>query len=137
MARKNGLKIEVHGSKGMLGLDNERMNELQLYQAEGPPETRGFRTILSGPLHPPYASFCPAPGHGLGFNDLKVMELAEILKAIQRAGLRTISISPAASPSRRSSTPSPALRKSAPGWTCDCREVKALTRVACVRAFRD
>jgi len=81
--RKNGLRIEVHGSKGMLWLDNERMNELNLYVAEGDPATRGFRRILSGPLHPAYGKLCPAPGHGLGFNELKVIELAELLYAIE------------------------------------------------------
>lgn len=81
--RKNGLKVEVHGSKGMLWLDNERMNELNLYVAEGPPGQRGFRRILSAPQHPNYGRLCPAPGHGLGFNELKVIELAELLKAIQ------------------------------------------------------
>ncbi len=81
--RKNGLRIEVHGSKGMLWLDNERMNELNLYVAEGPAETRGFRRILSGPAHPGYGRLCPAPGHGLGFNELKVIEAAELLHAIQ------------------------------------------------------
>ncbi len=79
--RKNGLKIEVHGSKGMLWLDNERMNELNLYVAEGPIELRGFRRILSGPYHPAYDKLCPAPGHGLGFNELKVIELVELLYA--------------------------------------------------------
>jgi len=83
--RKNGLRVEVHGSAGMLWLDNERMNELNFYIAEGPPEGRGFRRILSGPLHGDYDRFCPAPGHGLGFNELKVIELAELLKAIQGA----------------------------------------------------
>jgi predicted dehydrogenase len=81
--RKNGLKIEVHGSKGMLWLDNERMNELNLYVAEGDQAQRGFRRILSSPVHPAYGKLCPAPGHGLGFNELKVIELAEVLKAIQ------------------------------------------------------
>ena len=81
--RKNGLKVEVHGSKGMLWLDNERMNELNLYLAEGPSAQRGFRRILSSPDHPGYGRFCPAPGHGLGFNELKVIELSEILRAIQ------------------------------------------------------
>jgi predicted dehydrogenase len=80
--RKNGLKVEVHGSKGMLWLDNERMNELNLYMAEGPAERRGFRRILSAPHHPAYGRFCPAPGHGLGFNELKVIELAELLHAV-------------------------------------------------------
>jgi predicted dehydrogenase len=88
--RKNGLKVEVHGSKGMLWLDNERMNELNLYVAEGPKEARGFRRILSGPYHPAYDRLCPAPGHGLGFNELKVIELAELLYAI--AGRQSASV---------------------------------------------
>lgn len=81
--RKNGLKVEVHGSKGSLWLDNERMNELNLYCAEGPSETRGYRRILSAPVHGAYGRLCPAPGHGLGFNELKVIELAELLYAIE------------------------------------------------------
>jgi predicted dehydrogenase len=80
--RKNGLRVEVHGSKGMLWLDNERMNELNRYIAEGPPERRGFRRILSAPHHAAYGRLCPAPGHGLGFNELKVIELAELLYAV-------------------------------------------------------
>ncbi len=81
--RKNGLKVEVHGTKGMLWLDNERMNELNVYIADGPADRRGFRRILSSPQHPAYGDFCPAPGHGLGFNELKVVELRELLHAIQ------------------------------------------------------
>ena len=89
--RKNGLRVEVHGSKGMLWLDNERMNELNLYIAEGPPQARGFRRILSGPQHGDYAHLCPAPGHGLGFNELKVIELAEILRAMRGIPSRAVS----------------------------------------------
>lgn len=88
--RKNGLRVEVHGSQGMLWLDNERMNELNLYVADGPPASRGFRRILSGPLHGDYARLCPAPGHGLGFNELKVIELAELLKAIRGQPSRSV-----------------------------------------------
>lgn len=88
--RKNGLRVEVHGSAGMIWLDNERMNELNLYIAEGPPEGRGFRRILSGPSHGDYARLCPAPGHGLGFNELKVIELAELLKAMRGEPSRAV-----------------------------------------------
>jgi predicted dehydrogenase len=80
--RKNGIKIEVHGSKGTMVFDQERMNELQLFLAGERTETAGFRTILAGPQHPPYGLFCLAPGHCLGFNDLKVIEVAHLLKAI-------------------------------------------------------
>jgi hypothetical protein len=59
------------------------VNELNLYVAEGAPAARGFRRILSSAQHPAYGRFCPAPGHGLGFNELKVIELAEVLNAIQ------------------------------------------------------
>ncbi len=84
--RKNRLAWEVHGTRGTLAFDQERMNELLLFEADGPAATRGFQTILTGPLHPPYAQFCPAPGHGLGFNDLKVIEAAQVLRAIAGRG---------------------------------------------------
>ncbi|SNY91686.1 Predicted dehydrogenase [Cohaesibacter sp. ES.047] len=82
--RKNHLAWELHGDKGMLIYDQERMNELRLYQNEGPVSEQGFKTILSGPTHPHYAHFCPSAGHGLGFNELKVIELAEFLRAIDQ-----------------------------------------------------
>ena len=40
----------------------------------------------AGPAHSPYGTFCPAPGHHLGFNDLKVIEVAELLAAYDSSG---------------------------------------------------
>jgi predicted dehydrogenase len=80
--RKNRLGFEIHGTAGTLCFDQERLNELLLFQAEGEPAIRGFRTILTGPAHPPYGAFVPAPGHQLGFNDLKVIEAAQFLLAM-------------------------------------------------------
>jgi len=80
--RKNRLSFEVHGDKGMICFDQERMNELQLYVAEGPKATQGFKTILTGPEHPHYARFNPAPGHTLGFQDQKTIEAAAFLDMI-------------------------------------------------------
>lgn len=42
----------------------------------------GFRRIEAGPDHPPYGLFCVAPGHQLGFNDLKAIEVARYVDAI-------------------------------------------------------
>ena len=84
--RKNRLGFEVHGDRGMIVFDQERMNEIQLYVNEGPAAEAGFKTILSGAAHPPYGAFVPAPGHQLGFNDLKVIEAAEVLRAIADGG---------------------------------------------------
>ena len=81
--RKNRLDWEVHGTKGMITFAQERMNELQLYVNEGPKAEQGFRTILTGPDHPPFGQFVPAPGHQLGFGDLKVIEAGELLRAIR------------------------------------------------------
>lgn len=80
--RKNKLDFEVHGTKGMICFAQERMNELQLYQNSGPASEQGFKTILSGPEHDPFAKFVPAPGHQLGFGDLKIIEVALFLQAI-------------------------------------------------------
>lgn len=84
--RKSRLGFEVHGSQGMIVFDQERMNELRIYRNRGPAAEQGFATILTGPAHPPYAAFCPAPGHQLGFNDLKVIECAQLLRAIAGDG---------------------------------------------------
>jgi predicted dehydrogenase len=81
--RKNMIRVEVHGTRGMIAFDQERMNELQLYVADEPAAERGFKTILTGGLHPPYGSFTPAPGHQLGFNELKVIECKHFVDCIE------------------------------------------------------
>ncbi len=80
--RKMSLAFEVTGTRGSIAFDQERMNELQLWTAGQPAAREGFRTILSGPAHPPYGAFCPAPGHHLGFNDLKTIEVRAVLEAV-------------------------------------------------------
>ena len=84
--RKNRLAWEVHGDAGMLVFDQERLNELRLYEARAAGPEAGFRTILTGPAHPPYGEFVPAPGHGLGFNDMKVVEVEHLLRGIAGDG---------------------------------------------------
>ena len=80
--RKNRFAWEIHGDAGMLAFDQERMNELCLYQVGGPAAEAGFKTILTGAAHPPYGEFVPAPGHGLRFNDQKVVEARHLLAGI-------------------------------------------------------
>ena len=97
MGRKMQHDFEIYGSKGALGFSQEHFNELHFYSAADPAGRRGFRRIDAGPEHPPYGLFCVAPGHQLGFNDLKAIEIARFLDAISgrvdepfnfRAGLR-------------------------------------------------
>jgi predicted dehydrogenase len=80
--RKMQHDFEVYGTKGALAFTQERFNELHFYCAADPQGRRGFRRIEASPDHPPYGRFCVAPGHQLGFNDLKAIEVAGYLDAI-------------------------------------------------------
>ena len=80
--RKMTLEFEVTGSRGTLKVDHERMNELQIYTVDQQAGREGFKTILAGPDHANYAEFCPAPGHQLGFNDIKTIEVKALLEAL-------------------------------------------------------
>lgn len=80
--RKMQHDFEVYGTKGALSFSQERFNELHFYSVDDPSGRRGFRRIEAAPEHPPYGNFCVAPGHQLGFNDLKAIEVAGYLRAI-------------------------------------------------------
>lgn len=85
--RKMQHDFEVYGTKGALAFSQERFNELHFYSTADAKGRQGFRRIEAGPDHVPYGRFCVAPGHQLGFNDLKAIEVAGYLEAI--AGIRT------------------------------------------------
>ena len=80
--RKMQLAFELTGTRGSLVFTQERLNELLHYRADADPRQRGYTRIEAGPQHAPYGLFCVAPGHQLGFNDLKTIEMAEFLAAI-------------------------------------------------------
>ena len=79
---KNGLRLEIEGSRGALRFDLESMNELQLYDADEPAATAGFRRILvTEPDHPYLAAWWP-PGHIIGYEHTFTHELSDFLRAI-------------------------------------------------------
>jgi predicted dehydrogenase len=95
--RKMQHDFEIHGTRGALAFSQERFNELHFFSTEDRRGRQGFRRIEAAPDHPPYGLFCVAPGHQLGFNDLKAIEVAGFLDAVAgrrpepfnfRAGLR-------------------------------------------------
>jgi predicted dehydrogenase len=83
--RTMDLSFEITGTRGAVAFSQERMNELLIWKSDRAGRT-GFTRIESGPDHPPYGNFCPAPGHHLGFNDLKVIEVARLLGAYANGG---------------------------------------------------
>lgn len=82
---KNHLSFEISGTQGTLSFDQERLNELRLYRA-GAPGRDGFQRILAGPTQAGYAAFCPAPGHQLGYNELKTLEVHALIQALTGQG---------------------------------------------------
>lgn len=81
--RKGRIALQIFGSAGSILYDQERLNEFQLYSTAGRATEQGFRTVLAAPGHPPYDRFIPAPGHGLGFNELKIIECRELIRRIR------------------------------------------------------
>ena len=74
--RLNSNAFEVNGSKGSLAFDAERLNELEVADANG------FRRVLvTGPEHPYLEHWWP-PGHTIGWGDTFVNELGYFLGAI-------------------------------------------------------
>ncbi len=77
--------FEIYGSKGSLHFSQERFNELHYFSTSDAIGRGGFRRIEASPAHAPYGDFCVAPGHQIGFNDLKAIEIKGYAEAI--AGL--------------------------------------------------
>ncbi|WP_343116121.1 Gfo/Idh/MocA family oxidoreductase [Ostreiculturibacter nitratireducens] len=84
--RKMQHDFEVHGTKGALAFSQEHFNVLHYYSTSDARGRQGFRRIEAGPDHYPYGRFCVAPGHQLGFNDLKAIEVAGYLAALAGEG---------------------------------------------------
>jgi predicted dehydrogenase len=81
--RKAKESFEINGSEGSLIFDLERMNELQVYFEEDPPEASGFRTVLvTEPEHPYMEGWWP-PGHIVGYEHTFVHTVKDLLDGIK------------------------------------------------------
>lgn len=76
------LTWEISGTEGTLVFDGERMNELHFYQRAGAPESQGFRIIPAGPGIPQWHGFFDIGGGGLGYWDLKVIEVHDVITGL-------------------------------------------------------
>ena len=81
--RKARESFEINGSRGSILFDLERINELQVYFEDDPPEVSGFRTILvTEPEHPYMEGWWP-PGHTLGYEHTFVHTVKDLLDGIK------------------------------------------------------
>lgn len=74
--------FEIHGTKGAISWNFEKMNELNVYLPDEEGAHDGYVRIYSGPEHPFHANFNPGPAVGLGYNDLKTIEAHQFLKSV-------------------------------------------------------
>ena len=80
--RKFMQTYEVYGTKGSLVYSFDEVNRLRFYSNDDRAGRRGFREIDVGPEHPTYAAFLPLPNFALGYNESKIIEVAELIKSI-------------------------------------------------------
>ena len=72
--------FEVIGSNGSLRWEFQRMNELDVYLADGPVSLRGWRTVsVTEPGVHPWASHWWGAGHVLGYEATFVHQLVDVL----------------------------------------------------------
>jgi predicted dehydrogenase len=86
--RKNALSWEINGSRGSLGFDLERLNELQVARRD-PHSGRlgdGFRTVLVSEAQDPFWENWWPPGHLIGWEHTFVHEIHHLLTAIAEDG---------------------------------------------------
>ena len=86
LGRRNAFQWEINGSDGSLYFDMERMNELQVFLADGDDRVRGFRTVLVTEGKHPFMEHWWPPGHIVGWGDTFVHEAHHLLKAIAEDG---------------------------------------------------
>jgi predicted dehydrogenase len=80
--RKNHNCIEISGSTGSIRWNLERMNELEVCTADGPPGSQGFRTILCMHEAHPYARQWWPDGHIVGYEHTFVHHVADFVRAV-------------------------------------------------------
>ncbi len=78
---QSSMAYELNGSKGAASWDHERLNQLKLYLPQEQP-TDGFIEVLAGDAFPHQSNFVPGGGNSIGYEDMKVIEALEYLKAV-------------------------------------------------------
>ncbi|MCD1267015.1 Gfo/Idh/MocA family protein [Shinella sumterensis] len=82
--RNNFITLEIHGTKGSIHFNYERRDELQVMFADDPADSRGFRTVYTGPAHPYGNGLWPIPGLGIGYSETKIVECYDFFSAIAK-----------------------------------------------------
>lgn len=80
--RKFMQAYEVYGTKGSIAYTYDEINRLRFYTNDDRTGRRGFREIDVGPENATFRAFLPLPNFGLGYNESKIIEVAEVVRSI-------------------------------------------------------
>ena len=80
--RKFMQTYEIYGTKGSLSYTYDEVSRLRFYSNDDKVGRRGYRAIDVGPEHETYKAFLPLPNFGLGYNESKIIEAAEVVRSI-------------------------------------------------------
>lgn len=80
--RKFMQTYEVYGTRGSLSYTYDEVNRLRFYTNDDAIGRRGFREIDVGPENETFRAFLPLPNFSLGYNESKIIEVAEVIRSI-------------------------------------------------------
>ena len=75
------MAFEIHGTRGAVAWNFERMNELRYYRIEDGRHA-GYRTIFAGDRFDYHGNFVPGSANAIGFEDLVTIEDLEFMDAV-------------------------------------------------------
>ncbi|GAA1140562.1 Gfo/Idh/MocA family oxidoreductase [Nesterenkonia lutea] len=83
LGRRNANRLEINGSAGSVAFDFEQMNQLEYFDGRDDQAAQGFRTIQVTDAVHPYTDHWWPVGHGLGYGDLFVHQVADVVAALE------------------------------------------------------
>jgi len=82
--RRNFNTFQIHGSKGSIAFNLERMNELEFYDRTEASELQAFKTIIVTEANHPYVGAWWPPGHIIGYEHTFVHAIHDFLSCLEK-----------------------------------------------------
>ncbi len=73
---------EIYGTKGSIAYTYDEVNRLRFYTNDDRLGRQGYREIDVGPENKNYGAFLPIPNFALGYNESKMIEVAEVVRSV-------------------------------------------------------
>lgn len=80
--RKFMQTYEIYGTRGSIAYTYDEVNRLRFYTNDDRTGRAGFREIDVGPENSTFRAFLPLPNFALGYNESKIIEVAEVIRSI-------------------------------------------------------